>query len=72
MPISIVGTDGEAFADIDEECGIDTPLWVCLDSTSDTTMVTSTIYVAFTGHIAFPAIVDGCLWESSLRLRQEL
>jgi hypothetical protein len=72
LPISIVGTDGEAFADIDEECGIDTPLWICLDSTDVTTMVTSTIYVAFMEHIAFPAIVDGCLWESSLRLRQEL
>jgi len=23
-------------------------------------------------HIPFPAIVDGVLWESSLRLRQEL
>lgn len=72
LPISIVGTDGEKFADMDEECGVDTPLWVCLDSTSDVTRITSTIYVAFMEHIAFPAIVDGVLWESSLSLRQEL
>ena len=72
LPISIVGTDGEKFADMDEECGVDTPLWVCLDSTSDVTRITSTIYVAFMEHIPFPAIVDGVLWESSLKLRQEL
>lgn len=72
LPISIVGTDGEKFADMDEECGVDTPLWVCLDSTSDVTRITSTIYVAFMEHIVFPAIVDNCLWESSLKLRQEL
>ena len=72
LPISIVGTDGEKFADMDEECGVDTPLWVCLDSTNDVTRVTSTIYVSFMEHIPFPAVIDGCLWESSLRLRQEL
>jgi len=72
LPISIVGTDGEKFADMDEECGVDTPLWVCLDSTSDITRITSTIYVSFMEHIPFPAIVDGVLWESSLRMRQEL
>jgi hypothetical protein len=70
LPITIVGKlDGDAFADMDEECGIDTPLWICLNSTDE---IASTIYVSFAGHIAFPAIIDSVLWETSLVLRQEL
>jgi hypothetical protein len=70
LPITILGqTDADAYADMDDECGIDTPLWVCFDSTDEPT---NTVYVRFAEHIPFPAVIDGSLWETSIRLRQEL
>jgi len=70
LPITILGqADADAYADMDDECGIDTPLWVCFDSTDEPT---NTVYVHFSEHIAFPAVIDGSLWETSIRLRQEL
>lgn len=70
LPITILGqADANAYADMDDECGIDTPLWVCFDSTDEPT---NAVYVHFMEHLAFPAVVDGSLWETSLRLRQEL
>lgn len=70
LPMTILGqADADTFADIDDECGIDTPLWVCFDSLDEPT---NTVYVHFEEHIEFPAVIDGSLWETVFSLRQEL
>jgi len=70
LPITILGqSDADAFAAIDDECGIDTPLWVCRDTTAG---VASTVYGSFLVHTPFPSIISGALWETSLRFREEL
>jgi hypothetical protein len=70
LPMTILGkADADMFADIDDECGIDTPLWVCFDSLDEPA---NTIYVHFEEQIEFPAEIDGSLWETVFKLRQEL
>jgi hypothetical protein len=70
LPISIESqADADSYAAIDDECGIDTPLWICRDSTDG---VAQTIYARFREHLAFPSKIRGVLWETSLKFREEL
>jgi hypothetical protein len=70
LPISIVGSGDElVYAAIDAACGIEKPLWICLDSTDE---ITRTVYGHFLEYIAFPSIIDGRLWETTLLFREEL
>lgn len=70
LPISILGqSDADAYAAIDDECGIDTPLWICRDSTVE---VASAVYGLFLEHTPFPSVVSGTLWETTLKFREEL
>jgi len=70
LPITIVGAaDAQAYAAIDTECGIKKPLWICIDTTDE---IASTVYGHFLEYIAFPSMVDGRLWETTLLFREEL
>ena len=70
LPISIVGSGDElAYAAINAACGIVTPLWICLDSTDE---IARTVYGHFLEYIAFQSVIDGRLWETSLKFREEL
>lgn len=70
LPISIVGTaDEAAYAVINTNCGIKTPLWICLDSSDE---ITRTVYGHFLEYIAFQSVIDGSMWDTSLKFREEL
>ena len=70
LPISILGqADADSFADIDYKCGIDTPLWICRDTTDE---IARTVYGLFLAHTPFPSIVREALWETFLKFREEL
>jgi len=70
LPISIVGSADElAYAAIDDTCGIKIPLWICLDSTDE---IVRTVYGHFMEYIAFPSVIDGSLWDTNLKFREEL
>lgn len=70
LPITILGqSDADAFAAIDDECGIDTPLWICRDTRDE---VVSTVYGLFLDHTSFPSTICETLWETTLKFREEL
>lgn len=70
IPVSIAGSaDALVFIAIDETCGIKKPLWICLDATDE---ITRTIYGHFLEYIEFQSLIDGSLWETTLKFREEL
>jgi hypothetical protein len=70
LPVSIVGAaDALAYAAIDTECGIEKPLWICIDTTDE---IAGTVYGHFLEYIPFPSTIDGRLWETTLLFREEL
>lgn len=70
LPIQIVGSsDIESFMAIDEACGVDTSLWICLDPNDE---IVTSIYSRFTDHPEYTTVSKGYLWETVLNFREEL